>query len=392
MSHPKQFLLLFVFVALFTVCLGCSGKPSDPPPSADGDDAVQTDDSAAPTDDAADESETDTTADAAPVVDADGADDSTEPNENPLNELEELVSRLAREAQDGAGYRVDDEVADELESLPGDVVEKLIPLLQSNNIDVARGAAVYLLIVFDFNNAELVEGLLSLMHRNDSTLSHLGLRSVRLLPPLKVEQAGPHLAELLADEAATEINRSEAARLFANMGDAASEWVPDLERAAAEAASTRVRSASLYAIGRVAEPQRATEAYIQALQNDASATVRAAAALRLSQLQRTPAVGPAVAAALEDEDSKVVENAILSLSRMGADGAAAAAEKLSSPDSDIQLRALQALIQVGQFAGAHLKAIEPLKDSDDQRISDAAGLLLARFATQADEGDASEGE
>lgn len=385
MSNALTFRTIFhiTTIVLLMVVFGCSNGSNQPA----GDDTQPVDATDQQPDDSREEvdvSETDSadatsTADSVSNEDGDSSETSDPPTTNSPSQLEEIATRLAKKTPGDSGYEIDEAVAEEIEALPGDVVTKLIPLLNSPDTDVARGAAMYLLIVFDLTNDELVEGLLNLMHREDSTLSHFGLRTVRLLPPAKYHAAGKHLTAMLKNEESTEINRSEAARLIAKMGEASKEWTPQLEASAANDKSTRVRSASLYAISRVAEPKRATAAYIQALQNDASANVRAAAALRLSQLERTADVGPAVASALADEDDAVVEKAVLSLSRMGAYGAAAAAGQLKNADPQVQLHALNALLRVGQPAGAHIQEVEKLATSKDQRVADTAAALVARF-------------
>lgn len=304
---------------------------------------------------------------------------SDPPKTEDTTELEKLVARVAVSNVGGAGYKIDDAVVDELNEKEGDLVEQVIPLLASADVQVARGAAVYLLLDFNFQREDLLDGFIDLLESPDTTLRHLGLRGIKLLPPQPMKTAGPALAAFIGRDQTSENNRADAARLFIRMGAGAREWLPELQAAAADDPSQRVRLACLYTISRVAEPDVAAQAYIKALKSDSTVEVRRSAAVRLGQLESTADSPTALAAALADEDRETAAAAAESLAQLGAPAAAATATQLQNSDTAVQLLALIALAKMGQSAGAVLPQIEALVNDKDEQVQQAARYLVSQF-------------
>src|SRR5262245_29236111 len=191
---------------------------------------------------------------------------------SPLREL--AVRYLDSDGQ--GGWRTNEKAATELEKLSPDEVAQLWPLLKDPQVEVRRGAAVFLLTQFNAVDSEQVAAFAALLDDSDRMVRARALDAARQFAPQDKIAALPRLTAMLntAREARAE-NRAAVARICASLKVEAAAALPALESACANDADARVRAAALAAIAQIATADRVVAPLSKAL-SDTDASVRLA--------------------------------------------------------------------------------------------------------------------
>ncbi|MBW8883678.1 MAG: hypothetical protein JF612_02645, partial [Planctomycetia bacterium] len=305
---------------------------------------------------------------------------SAPPSED--SRLHDLAARLL-ESDGQGGWRKNEKAATELEKLSPDGVGQLWPLLKDPRAEVRRGAAVFLLGVFDPNDSQQVSAFAWLLDDMDRMVRARALDAVKQCSHADQLATLPRLTALLdAKREDRADNRVAIARLCGSLKHEAADSLPALKTAAAGDPDAKVRSAALAAIVQVAEPQDAVTPLTKGLA-DKDAAVRLVAAARLRQLGSTAApAAKQLATLLADEKSDVAEAAAEALIRIGAAAVDSAAGQLSSKSASARKLALICLARIGPAAKSTLPQIEKLKQDPDPQVRQLANAALKQFSGQ----------
>jgi len=296
--------------------------------------------------------------------------------------LHELTAQLL-ESDGQGGWHKNEKAATELEKLSSEEIGQLWPLLKDPQPAVRRGAAVFLLGVFDPKDSNQVNAFAALLDDSDRMVRARALDAVRQCS--EAEQVGmlPRLSALL--DAAREDrpeNRVTISRLCGSLKAAAADALPALQAAAAADQDAKVRSAALAAIVQIAEPQAAV-APLQKGLADKDSAVRLVAAARLRQLGL--AAAPAakdLAAALADDKTDVAEAAAQALIRIGAPAVEPVAGQLASKSAPARKLALLCLARIGPAAKSTVGQIQKLKQDPDPQVRQVAEAALKQLGGQ----------
>jgi len=294
--------------------------------------------------------------------------------------LEELIAGYL-ESDGQGGWRKNEKAATELEKLSPEESQHLWLLLKNPQVNIRRGAAVFLLGSLDPNDSRQVEAFTSLLNDSDSLVRARGIDAVKQFGP------ADQIAALLQLSALLDVNREEraenraaAGRLLGVMKRDAVPALPALTQSASSDPDAKVRSAALVALVQVAKPTQAVKPLVAGLA-DKDASVRLVAAARLRQLgpESTLAVEP-LALALSDENAAVNEAAAEALIRIGATAVEPLAAQLSSTNANARRFALAALAKLGPAAKPARSRIEKCKQDSDPKVRELAEAALTRIA------------
>ncbi len=359
---------------LSTGLLGCSHR-SSPGPPAQGNSAPA--------------------AEVAPAVPPASAKITAPPDEKPVSEkpatsapapgdsrLRDLAARLL-ESDGQGGWHKNEKAATELEKLSPDEVAQLWPLLKDPQPDVRRGAAVFLLPLFDPNDSNQVTAFASLLDDTDRMVRARALDAVRQSSHADQLAALPRLSPLLdAKREDRAENRAAIARLCGSLKQEAAAVLPALESAAASDPDAKVRSAALVAIVQIAEPQAAVPPLTKGLA-DKDAAVRLVAAARLRQLGSAAApAAKELAAVLGDQNNDTAEAAAEALIRIGAPAVEPVSGQLSSKNVSARKLALVCLARIGPAAKSAAPQIEKLKQDPDSQVRQLANAAIKQLSGQ----------
>jgi HEAT repeat protein len=294
--------------------------------------------------------------------------------------LRDLAARLVEPAE-GAGWRISESAALELERLGADAPAKLLPLLADPLLEVRRGAAFHLLSSFDPAVPEQVTAFKKLLDDKDPTVRNLGFQAVKQLPPAELAATSPQLIVLLdpAHETKAE-NRAAVARLAGNLGQRGAPFATSLEKTAVSDEDLRVRSAATFAYTQVSLPPESAVPLLQQVLKDKQPAVRLVAAGRLRNLAaKAAAASNDLGTALADEDEAVRLAASEALVRIGSSAVPALRTALESKNVNAKKLALACLSALGPAAKDALPAIEKAQQDADKAVSEAAKVLAERL-------------
>src|SRR6478752_4490097 len=171
-------------VGVVVIC-GCSGKQPPPPPTASTDAAPQQQPQAAAPVSKTPAVTSTTTAPAAPSAPA------------PVSSrFRDLVGRYL-ESDGHSGWRTSEKAATELEKLSPDEIAQLWPLLKDSQVEVRRGAAVFLLSQFNPDGADHRTAFLTLLDDHDPMIRARSLDAVRQFSRDDQMAALPRLSTML---------------------------------------------------------------------------------------------------------------------------------------------------------------------------------------------------
>lgn len=296
--------------------------------------------------------------------------------------LRDLAARLVEPAE-GAGWRISESAALELERLGADAPAKLLPLLADPLLEVRRGAAFHLLSSFDPAVPEQVTAFKKLLDDKDPTVRNIGFQAVKQLPPTELAATSPQLIVLLdpAHETKPE-NRAAVARLAGNLGQRGAPFATSLEKTAVSDEDARVRSAATFAYTQISLPPESAVPLLQQVLKDKQPSVRLVAAGRLRNLAaKAAAASTDLGTALADEDEAVRLAASEALVRIGPPAVPALRTALESKNVNAKKLALACLSALGPTAKDALPAIEKAQQDADRAVSEAAKVLAERLKT-----------
>ncbi len=355
--------IVWITVVVLLACLGCGRKK----------------DTAAPIVEAAPAPKSPAGTPAIPAVAAAPAPAS--PVADPLlARLRDLLSRYLENDGQG-GWRKDEKAATELEKLTTEETSQLWPLLKDQDVNVRRGAAVFLLGIFDPASSEQVAALAALLSDSDSMVRSRGLDAVRQFSAADKIATLPRLDALLDSTREDRVeNRAAAARLhittYPGRGGIPG---PALSKAATTDPAPNVRSAARLALEHTGNPGDGLMMLTEGL-GDTDPSVRLVVAARLRQLGPGAAfVSPRLAAALADTDSRIAEAVAEALIRIGAPAVEPLADQLSSPSVSARKLAIACLIKIGPAAKPAASRIEKCKSDSDPEVRKLAEAALARI-------------
>src|SRR5262245_17678511 len=357
-------------IGLFSVAvLGCSGNTKPPEPAQAKSDSVSYASPPAP----------ELSAKTAPESDAKPANSAPPSGDS---RFRDLAARLLDSDGQG-GWRKNEKAATELEKLNAEEIEQLWPLLKDPQAEVRRGAAVFLLGLFDPNDSNQVSAFGGLLDDSDRMVRARALDAVRQCSHADQRAMLPRLSALLdANREDRAENRVAIARLCGSLKQEASDSLPALQTAAAGDPDAKVRSAALAAIGQIAEPQAAVAPLMKGLA-DKDAAVRLVGAARLRQLGS--AAAPAareLASTLADSNNDVAEAAAEALIRIGSAAVEPVAGQLSSKTASARKLALVCLARIGPAAKSTVPQIEKLKQDPDSQVRQLANAALKQLSGQ----------
>jgi HEAT repeat protein len=241
--------------------------------------------------------------------------------------------------------------------------------------DVRRGAA-YQLLPFAASSDDLAQGYADLLDDEDATVRGIALGAMGQMKLNQRAVGAEQIAAVLARTSDDEQQRATAARLLSDLGKLAVPMLPELTKAASQDASAKVRSASLLAISRIAQPAEAVEILVKSL-DDQDAAVRLVAVQRLRELGRDAApAAEALGKLLESKDEKVRKTAAEALVRIGSPSLPLLTAALESKSRDTREVAALALGKMGAVAKPALSALRKLLKDSDAKVKQQAQLAI----------------
>src|SRR5262245_51877878 len=296
--------------------------------------------------------------------------------------LRDLAARLLDSDGQG-GWRKNEKAATELEKLNAEEIAQLWPLLKDPQVDVRRGAAVFLLGLFDPNDSMQVSAFAGLLDDADRMVRARALDAVRQCSHADQLAMLPRLSVLLdANREDRTENRVAVARLCGSLKQEASDSLPALQTVAAGDPDAKVRSAALAAIVQIAEPQAGLAPLTKGLA-DKDAAVRLVAAARLRQLGSTAApAANELAATLADSNNDVAEAAAEALIRIGSAAVEPVAGQLSSKSASGRKLAVVCLALIWPSVQSTVPQIEKLKQDPDSQVRQLANAALKQLSGQ----------
>ncbi len=312
-----------------------------------------------------------------PTAETPKPQNATQPEKDSLRDL---AARLVEPAE-GAGWRISESAALELERLGPDAPAKLLPLLADPLLEVRRGAAFHLLSSFDPAVPAQVAAFKQLLEDKDATVRNIGFQAVKQLPQTEIIAASPQLITLLdpAHEAKPE-NRAAVARLAGNLGQRGVPFAAGLEKAATSDNDDRVRSAATFAYCQIASPPESAVPLLKQVLKDKKPAVRLVAAGRLRNLAlKAEGASNELGAALADDDENVRIAASEALVRIGPSAVSTLRTALVSKNTNAKKLALACFSAFGPAAKEALPAIEKAQQDADKDVSEAAKILVERL-------------
>lgn len=294
----------------------------------------------------------------------------------------EWIKQLLESDGDG-GWRKNEKAATELEKLSPAQVEDVWPLLKDSEAEVRRGAAVFLLPLFDPTSREQVAQFTAALEDSDGMVRARAIDAVRQFAKEDQLAVLPKLIVLLdAGREERPENRAAASRLCGSLKRDAAAAAPALASAARYDPEPRVRAAALAAAVSVGPTAPVMQALRQGL-TDKEASVRLAAASRLRQLGvSATSLAPELAKALGDSEPGVAENAAEALIAIGTPAVEPLAEQLAAGSASGKKLALAALATLGPIAKSAAPAIEKCKQDADPQVKQLAEAALKRIGAK----------
>lgn len=294
----------------------------------------------------------------------------------------DLVSRYL-ESDGKSGWRKNEQAATDLEKLTVEETAQLWPLLKDPDANVRRGAAVFLLSIFDPATSDQVEAMSALLDDSDAMVRARGLDAVKQFAPADQIAALPRLGSLLDSKQEERIeNRMTVARMLGALKRDAAPALPALKQASTGDPEVKVRAAALGALAQVAEPIEAANTLAAGL-GDKDVAVRTVAAARLRQLGPAAAVvAQALAVALGDSSAEVTESAAEALIRIGGPSASPLGDQLASSNVATRKLALACLIKLGPLAKPAAERIAKCRQDANPEVRQLAETALARIGAK----------
>ena len=292
--------------------------------------------------------------------------------------LRELLTRYLDSDGQG-GYRPNEKTATDLEKL-APKAEQLVPLLHDPQVEVRRGAAFYLLSLFDPAKPEQVAALTSLLADDDRAVRSMGRAAVVEMRSADQIAAVPKLAALLSpDREAKADNRAAIARLFGTLKSEAAPALSALAGAAAADPDAKVRAACYAALVQVAPPTDALAPLEKGLA-DPDPAVRVVASAQLRKLFAVAApAAKSLATTLGDADQRVRENSAEALILIGKPAVEPLIEVLGGKQTEARKYALVALGKIGPNAKAAVPAIDKCRSDSDPAVQKLAEQALKQI-------------
>jgi HEAT repeat protein len=288
-------------------------------------------------------------------------------------------ARKLLESDGHGGWQKNEKAATELERLSAEQVQALWPLLRDDDVEVRRGAAVFLLPLFDPGNREQAAVFTTLLDDRDRMVRARAIDAVRQFSKPDQLSTLPKLIPLLdAEHEDRPENRAAVARLCGSLKRAAEPATAALASAARYDPDAKVRAAALAAAVSVATTAPVMQALRQGL-TDSEPAVRLVAASRLRQLGATAtSLAPDLAKTLSDADQDVAENAAEALIAIGTPAVESLAAQLSAGNPSAKKLALAAMATLGPVAKSALPAIEKCRQDTDPQVRQLAEAALKR--------------
>ncbi len=270
--------------------------------------------------------------------------------------------------------------AEDLETLAADGAVDFVDALQHESPDVRRCASFYLIDRFDPSDAAMVEAFTVALSDSDGPVRRMALSVAKRFPKDALAAAATQLATTLENQNETAANRAAVARLIATLEADARPVLPKLLTSMQDDPDKSVRSASLMAVSRVAEPADAVTAFRKTLADDPDASVRGLTAVRLGRLGAAAEAATAdLANAMEDGDDNVARKAADALIAIGAASVPPATEKLNSTNTGVRRLAVFVLGKLGPAASPALGELRKRLQDEDQEVRQLAELAIQRI-------------
>lgn len=270
--------------------------------------------------------------------------------------------------------------AEDLEKLAADGTVVFVDALQDESPDVRRCAAFYLIDRFDPSDAAMAQAFTAALSDSDGPVRRMALSVAKRFPKDALAVAATQLATTLENQGETAANRAAVARLIATLEVDARPVLPKLLSSMQDDPDKSVRSASLMAVSRVAEPADAVAAFRKTLANDEDASVRGLAAVRLGRLGSAAEAATAdLANAMEDGDDNVARKAADALIAIGAASVPSVTEKLNSTNAGVRRLAVFVLGKLGPSASPALGELRKRLQDEDQEVRQLTELAIQRI-------------
>jgi HEAT repeat protein len=292
----------------------------------------------------------------------------------------DLAARLV-DGDGRGGWRINEKAATELERQGPEAVAQLWPLLADPQVEVRRGAALYLLGQFSPHDSQQVAAFVGLLGDSDRTIRSIALSAVKELAHdqqiAALERVVPMLNPQHED---VPENRAAVARFCGSLKADGTAATPALQAAVTSDPDAKVRAAAVAALAQVAPLNDVTSTLAKAL-SDSEPSVRLVAAARLRQLGPASApAAPQLAATLGDADSSTSEAAAEALVRIGAPAVGPLTGQLSGSNIAARKLALACLAKLGPAAKPATAAIEKCQQDADAQVRQLATIALQRIA------------
>jgi HEAT repeat protein len=294
--------------------------------------------------------------------------------------LRDLAARYL-ESDGRGGWQTNERAEIELEKLGADNSAQLWTLLKDSQVEVRRGAALFLLGQFNPASSDQVAAFAALLDDSDRMVRARALDAVKKFARDDQVAVLPRLTAMLdpRHEDRAE-NRAAVARICGALRRDGAEALSALQSAAASDPNPTARAACLAAAAQVGTAEQSITMLSRSL-TDNDAAVRLAAAARLRQLG--PAAAPAaneLANALADSDANIAEAAAEALIRIGSPAVEPLAQQLSSGSTPARRLALACLAKLGPVAKATIPAVEKCRQDADGQVRQLAETALIRLA------------
>jgi len=294
----------------------------------------------------------------------------------------DLAARLV-DGDGRGGWRISEKTATELERQGPDAAAQLWPLMRDPQVEVRRGAALYLLGQLHPHDPEQVAAFTGLLGDRDRTIRSIALSAVKDLPREEQIAALDRVVPMLSPQHEdVPENRAAVARFCGSLKADGTAATPALQAAVTSDPDAKVRAAAVAALAQVAPLNEVTTTLAKAI-SDQEPSVRLVAAARLRQLGQAAApAAPQLAAALGDTDSSTAEAAAEALVRIGAPAVGPLSEQLTASNLAAKKLALACLAKIGPASEPATAAIEKCQQDSDAQVRQLASIALKRIAGQ----------
>jgi HEAT repeat protein len=279
----------------------------------------------------------------------------------------------------GASYQVDSEIADKLEALGPEGIDAIISLLEDESLDVRRGAAHYLIRMFDARRPEMVAGFQKLLADSDRSLHAIALQAAVKMKPADQKTSVLPLAQIVASTTESETNRKASLAILRDLGEDAREASDVVVQVATSDAAPSMRGAAMNAVPKIGDTETVVETLRKGLtDNEKSVQTVALAKLWAMEKDAAPAAKE-IATFFANDDKNLREKAIETLVRIGADSVPALITQLSDKTPRVREHALYTLGKMGSTARPALPQIEGCLKDEDKRVRELAKVVAERI-------------